>query len=66
MNETWVHLFYPESKRQSLEWKHPISPTSKKPKMAASAGKIMASVLWDSEGIMMVDYLAKGKTVTSE
>ena len=66
MDETWVHHFDPESKRQSMEWKHPSSPTPKKPKMAASAGKIMASVFWDSEGIIMIDYLAKGETVTSE
>ena len=66
MDETWVHHFDPESKRQSMEWKHPGSPTPKKPKLAASAGKIMASVFWDSEGIIMVDYLAKGDTVTSE
>ena len=34
----WVHHFDPESKRQSMEWKHPSSPTPKKPKMAESAG----------------------------
>ena len=49
-----------------MEWKHQSSPTPKKPKMVASAGKIMASVFWDSEGIIMIDYLAKGETVTSE
>jgi hypothetical protein len=31
-----------------------------------SAGKVMASVFWDAEGILFIDYLAKGKTITGE
>ena len=30
----------------------------------ASAGKVMATVFWDSEGVLMIDYLQRGKTVT--
>ena len=29
-----------------------------------SAGKVMASILWDAEGVLLVDYLEKGKTIT--
>jgi hypothetical protein len=29
-DDTWVHHYEPESKRQSMEWKHPGSPTKKK------------------------------------
>jgi len=29
-----------------------------------SAGKVMASVFWDSEGVLMIGYLERGKTVT--
>ena len=29
-DETWVHHYDPESKRQSMEWSHPLSPTKKK------------------------------------
>ncbi|XP_066946989.1 protein GVQW3-like [Macrobrachium rosenbergii] len=29
-DETWIHHFEPESKRQSMEWKHPQSPVKKK------------------------------------
>jgi len=29
----------------------------------ASAGKVMATVFWDSEGVLMIDYLERGKTV---
>ena len=29
-DETWVHHLAPESKRHSMEWKHPGSPVKKK------------------------------------
>jgi hypothetical protein len=28
-----------------------------------SAGKIMASTFWDSQGIIMIDYLEQGRTI---
>jgi hypothetical protein len=31
-----------------------------------TAGKVMASVFWDAEGILFIDYLEKGKTITGE
>jgi [histone H3]-lysine36 N-dimethyltransferase SETMAR len=63
MDETWAHHFDPETKQQSMQWKHTTSPTVKFRK-TASAGKVMASVFWDSEGVLMIDYLERGKTVT--
>jgi len=30
----------------------------------ASAGKVMASVFWDSEGVLTIDYLERERTVT--
>lgn len=64
MDETWAHHFDPETKLQSMEWKHVDSPTPVKFRKIASAGKVMASVFWDSEGILMIDYLERGKTIT--
>ena len=31
----------------------------------SSVGKLMASVFWDSEGVIMIDYLEKGKPINS-
>lgn len=64
MDETWAHHFDPKTKLQSKEWKHVTSPTPVKFRKIASAGKVMASVFWDSEGVLMIDYLERGKTVT--
>ena len=55
-DETWVNHFVPESKRQSIQWKHPGSPPPKKFKKVSSAGKV-TSVFWDNQGVIMVDYL---------
>lgn len=65
-DETWIHHFDPESKQQSMQWKHLTSPPPKKFKVIASAGKVMASVFWDSDGIIMIDYLENGKTITGD
>lgn len=35
----------------------------KKPKTVPFALKMMAIVLWDSQGITMIDYLEKSKTI---
>ncbi|XP_076031923.1 uncharacterized protein LOC143019826 [Oratosquilla oratoria] len=56
MDETLVHHFQPESKEQSKQWKHHGSPAPKKAKSA--------SIFWDSEGVLLVDYLTKGQSFT--
>ena len=61
-DETWVHHYDPEAKRQSMQWKHTDSPTPLKFKVTSSSKKVMASVFWDREGVIMVDYLEKGST----
>jgi hypothetical protein len=38
----------------------------KKKRSVPSAGKVMESVFWDAEGILFIDYLEKGKTITGE
>jgi len=65
-DETWVHHFAPESKRASKQWKHADSPPPKKFRAIASAGKVMASVLWDKCGVIHVDFLPRGVTINSE
>ena len=35
-------------------------------KSERSAKKIMASIFWDAKGVLLIDYLEKGKTINSE
>ena len=66
MDETWIHNFTPESKRQSAERRAAGESRPKRPKTQQSAGKVMASVFWDAHGIIYIDYLEKGKYINSD
>jgi len=65
-DETWVHHFDPESKCQSTMWKHVGSSSPKKFKVTVSAGKVMATVFCDNDGVTLTDYIPKGSTVRGE
>ncbi|CAI6357430.1 unnamed protein product [Macrosiphum euphorbiae] len=64
-DESWVHHYDPENKRQSMEFRHKTSPAPKKFKVQASAGKVMLTVFWDSKGLIHTEYLEKGSTINS-
>lgn len=64
MDETWIHFYTPESHEGSKRWVETGESAPKRPKTQESAGKVMASVFWDSHGIIFIDYLEKGKTIT--
>ena len=42
----------------------PGSPRPKKFKTQPSAGMVMATVFWDAQGVIMMDFLAKKSTIT--
>ena len=65
-DETWVHHFDPETKSESMEWRHRGSPPPRKFKRQSSPGKVMASVFWDFLGVIHVDYLNKGDTINAK
>ena len=56
MDETWLYHYDPETKQQSMEWRHSGSPHPKKFRVQISAGKNLSSIFWDQEGFFLVDY----------
>jgi histone-lysine N-methyltransferase SETMAR len=66
MHETWIHHYTPESIQQSKQWTEAGCSAQKKTRSVPLAGKVMASVFWGAEGILFIDYLEKGKTITGE
>jgi hypothetical protein len=64
-DETWIHYLELETKRQSTQWHHTTFPQKKKLKAIPSASKIMATVLWDCEGIILIDVLPRSQTINS-
>jgi len=64
-DETWIHHYEPESKRKNTQWQHPLSPVAKKFKMQPSAGKLMLTVFWESQGPVLETYQERGTNITS-
>ncbi|XP_023228571.1 histone-lysine N-methyltransferase SETMAR-like [Centruroides sculpturatus] len=64
-DETWVAYVTPESKQQSMEWRHSSSPRKVKFKQTISAQKIMCTVFWDRYGVLLVDFLPHRETINS-
>ncbi len=62
--EMWLHHWDPETKQASMQWQHVGSPPPKKARTQPSAGKVMATIFWDVEGILLIDYLPKKTTIT--
>ena len=65
-DETWLHHWDPDTKKESMQWKHPGSPPPKKFRTQPSASKVMATVFWDSKGIILIDYKPAGISITGE
>ena len=49
-----------------MEWRHSGSTRPKKFRVQKSAGKVLASIFWAKDGIILIDYLPKGQTINSE
>ena len=56
MDEHWVYYSHLDTKEQSKRCKHPPSTTPLKAKVTPSAIKVMASIFWDFEGLLLVNY----------
>ncbi|GFO12120.1 histone-lysine N-methyltransferase SETMAR [Plakobranchus ocellatus] len=65
-DETWLHLSTPETKSDSMTWKHRSSPVTKKFKVRQPATQVMATVFWDSRGMILLDILPKGESVNAD
>ena len=49
-----------------MEWRHSGSPRPKKFRVQKSAGKVLASIFWDQDGILLIDCLPTGQTINAE
>ena len=64
-DETWVHNFTSESKLASIIWKRSNSPTTIKFKVVPSAGKVMATVFFDCQGVVYTEFMPKRTTINA-
>ena len=66
MDESWLYHYESETKQQSMEWRHSGSLRPKMFRVQKSIGKVLASIFWDEDGILLIDYLPKGQTINAE
>lgn len=64
-DETWIHHYDPETKQQSMQWLTTGQSGPIKAKATKSAGKVMATIVWDANGVLHTDYISKGSTMNA-
>ena len=62
MGETWIYQHDPKLKQDRLQWTEAGCSAQKQVESQRSAKKVMSSVFWNAKGILLIDYLQKGKT----
>jgi len=66
MDETWLYHYDLETKQQSMKWRHRGSRRPKIFRVQKSFGIVLASIFWDQDGILLIDYFPKGQTINAE
>jgi hypothetical protein len=64
-DKTWVSHLTPELKQQSMDGGNTSSPKKHKFKQTISTHKIMCTVFWDRQGVLLVEFLPQGTAINS-
>ena len=62
-DETWIHHYDPLNQAEARSWKKPGEKTPTRPRSQRSARKVMMTIFWDSDGVLLTDYLSHGTTI---
>ena len=65
-DESWIYCYDPETKRQSSQWKHAVSPRPKKARQSKSTHKLLMIPFFDSTGMINMHWVPTGQTVNKE
>ena len=66
MDETWLYYYDPETKQQSMEWRHSGLPRPKYSECKNPLETFSPRFFWDQDGILLTYCLAKGQTINAE
>lgn len=64
-DESWMHHYDPETKRESSVWKTPRTPPPKKARVQKSVGKEMFILFMDRKGMLLQHRVREGCTVNA-
>ncbi|GFV36791.1 mariner Mos1 transposase [Trichonephila clavipes] len=65
-DETWCLHYEPETKLDSMHWKHASSPSPKKFRAVKSAGKVLLTVIFDVQGPLLMEFFEDRKSINSD
>lgn len=65
-DETWLHLHEHDTRESGREWRQRGEKAPKKFKIDSSPGKILGTFFLDMRGIIFVDFLPHGHTITGQ
>ena len=66
-DETCIKFVNVETKERSRQWMHTHSLNKpRKFKQSLANGKLMATVFWDRKGVLLIEFMEPGTTITSE
>jgi hypothetical protein len=63
---TIYETYDPKTKQQSKEWRHSGFPHPKEFKTQKSSSKVLSSVFWDRDGILLVDYPEEAAAIMAQ
>jgi len=63
LDETWLYHYDPKTKQHSMEWRQSGPPRLKKFRVQKSAGKVLASMFWNQDDNLLIDYLPNGQII---
>jgi hypothetical protein len=66
MNNTWTHLYDPETTKPSQEWDTVFPHIQRNSRHRSQQSKVLAFVFWEKRWYFAVDYLEKGETITAK
>ena len=59
-----LYHYDPETKQQSMEWRHSGSPSPQKIQVQKSPRNVLASIFWDQDEILLIEYFQRAKLST--
>ena len=65
-DETWLSCFEPETKQQSSAWISPQDPRPQKAPRQQSEKKVMATVFFDFQGMILCEFLEPKTTISAQ
>ncbi len=66
MDESWFFVYDPHSRQASCQWLAPGATRPQIPCLERATVKVMLSIFWDSEGVLLKEFVADGRGIDAD